>query len=479
MIIIIICLIISTFCYFSLPLDIGYKASLALAVFMMALELFVMFKRKEQYELLKNQYLRIFPILTFSFVCVHFQQFIDIFLGFGNFYYPEYSNEFLVLKGAFLSLMGLSSLLLGYSYASNKTSTRIVKVNKVEYNHFWMRTIFNYLFLGFVVLFVILNGRAYLSGNYSQEMMLGMQGSLNAYSIIFMQCCMYAVTIESCKCILMRNQICSLGTYVRGFSPIYYICLVTVLFFNLFLGDRGPLITYICIYIYGYIIVSKRKINIVTIVAVAFTFAILLSIISIYRNDENKSFSNFQNYRNEVAAKESISPFTAELAGSTYPTLLAIESTPDTYPYRYGIFSLNNILSVIPFSSSILRVLGLNSSILLFSHSSSFITWYGHGGDMTRSGIGSSTVADVYLDFGPVGVIVILLFLGIIVRILDERSFTSDLCNIGDFWLIAAFVMFAHAIYFPRSMVFFFIKDIVWTWIFYKMSCCIFGRFKS
>ena len=65
MIIIIICLIISTFCYFSLPLDIGYKASLALAVFMMALELFVMFKRKEQYELLKNQYLRIFPILTY------------------------------------------------------------------------------------------------------------------------------------------------------------------------------------------------------------------------------------------------------------------------------------------------------------------------------------------------------------------------------------------------------------------------------
>lgn len=480
MIILIACLIISTFCYFSLPLDIGYKSSLALVIIMMVLELIIMFKRREQYDSLRNQYLRIFPLLIFSFVCVHFQQFIDIFLGFDDFRYPEYSNRLLIQKGAFLSLIGLSSLLLGYYYASNYKFTKKTNTSTVKINHIQTRKVFNFLFLCFVVSFIILNGHAYLSGNYSQEMILNMQGSINAYSIVLMQCCMYAATIESCKCISMRNQTCNLRTYARGFSPIYYVCLATVLFLNLSLGDRGPLITYVCIYTFGYIIVSKRKIRFVKIIVTAFFLAVLMSIISVYRQDENKSFSNFKNYRNEVTLKrESISPFTAELAGSTYPTLLAIESTPNTYPHRYGIFSLNNILSAIPFFSAISKELGINSSILPYSHSSSFITWYGHNGDMTRSGLGSSTIADLYIDFGPIGVIVILLILGIVIRVLEKKTFTSNLCNIDDFLLIATFVMFSNAIYFPRSMVFFFIKDIMWTLVFYKIVLYIFGRIKQ
>ena len=443
---------------------------------MLSIQILGLFKRKEPYTIIDRQIIRIFPILLFSFVCVHFQQFIDLFLGSGTFKYSEYSDFNLVTKSAFLSSMGFSSLLLGYRYGIEKHFIINNNYPTTENNHKRLKVIFNFFFLIFTCLFVFLNGSAYLTGNYSQETLLNMQGTINAYSIIFMQCCMYASTIETCKYLEQLGCVNSIFDYIKGFSPIYYICLFLILFFNLFLGDRGPLITYTCIYVYGYVLTTKKKINPMVIFVIGALLAICLSVISIYRTDENKSFSEFNNYRSAVTENGSISPFTAELAGSTYATLLAVESTPELYPYRYGLFSLNNIVAAIPFSSSIFETLGIHKSLLEYGHSSSFITWYGHGGDLTRSGLGSSTIADAYIDFGPLGVVILLLIIGYLIRFLDEKSFLNSINSINNFVLITAFVLFANAFYFPRSMVFFFVKDIVWTWVFYAMVCKLFRK---
>lgn len=471
-----ICLVIATLCYANADLFTGYSSSLSIVIALLAIQLVVIYRRYEPYESLRKQYIRIFPILLFSFVCVHFQQFIDLYLGTGTFKYREYSDYHLVTKSAFLSSTGLSSLLLGYIFGIEKHFNITNNNLQNENNHKRLKVIFNCCFLIFTILFLILNGRAYLTGNYSQETMLNMQGTINAYSKIFMQCCMYASTIETCKYLEQLGCVNSIFDYIKGFSPIYYICLFLILFFNLVLGDRGPLITYTCIYVYGYALTTKKKLNPIVIISSCALLAICLSVISIYRTDENKSFSEFNTYRSTVAENGSISPFTAELAGSTYATLLAVESTPDLYPYRYGLFSLNNIVAAIPFSSSIFETLGIHQSLLEYGHSSSFITWYGHGGDLTRSGLGSSTIADAYIDFGPLGVVILLFLIGYLIRFLDEKSFLNSISSINNFVLIAAFVLFANAFYFPRSMIFFFVKDIVWTWVFYTIVCKLFGN---
>ena len=472
----ILCLLISTICYFYVPNRVGSYSYLGIVIVMLSIQILGLFKRKEPYTIIDRQIIRIFPILLFSFVCVHFQQFIDLFLGSGTFKYREYSDFNLVTKSAFLSSMGFSSLVLGYRYGIEKHFIINNNYPTTENNHKRLKVIFNIFFLIFTCLFVLLNGSAYLTGNYSQETMLNMQGTINAYSIIFMQCCMYASTIETCKYLEHLGCVNSIFDYIKGFSPIYYICLFLILFFNLVLGDRGPLITYTCIYVYGYVLTTKKKLNPIVIISSGALLAICLSAISIYRTDENKSFSEFNTYRNTVAENGSISPFTAELAGSTYATLLAVESTPDLYPYRYGLFSLNNIVAAIPFSSSIFETLGIHQSLLEYGHSSSFITWYGHGGDLTRSGLGSSTIADAYIDFGPLGVVILLFLIGYLIRFLDEKSFLNSINSINNFVLITAFVLFANAFYFPRSMIFFFVKDIVWTWVFYTIVCKLFGK---
>jgi len=468
MVVLIFCFLVSLFFYYELPLHLGYKYLLTIVFIILLVEIYTVLYRKESYILIQKQYLRIFPLLLFSFICVHFQQFIDILFGYDSFHHPIYNNQIIVLKAAFLSLIALSSILIGYRCYDYRCKLYLIDKNINTCNK--LRPILNWLFLCFTILFIIINGKLYLTGNYSQEMMKGMQGSINAYSIVLLESCMYLTVIETCKYLSNRTTI-SIFSYIRGFPFTFYLCLIAILFLNLYLGDRGPIITYLSIYVFGYIITSKRKFNISTILIVGIFSAIFLSVIAIYRTDENKTIYNFHNYHNVVYGRNSISPFTAELAGSTYPTLLAIESTPDYFPYRYGLFSLNNLLSAIPFSSTILKFLGINYT-LPYNHSSSFITWYGHDGNMNRSGLGSSTVADVYLDFGPIGVILILFLLGCFIRHLEVNVFLNNkISNISDFILIAAFVMFSNAIYFPRSMVFFFVKDIVWTWLFYRGVC--------
>src|SRR5690606_6741284 len=71
----------------------------------------------------------------------------------------------------------------------------------------------------------------------------------------------------------------------------------------------------------------------------------------------------------------------------------------------------------------------------------SFATW----------GVGTSCVADTYLDFGTIGVILIFGFFGFSSRYLELAAFNKALPSI--FILVCCFSVVSYSIYIPRATI--------------------------
>ena len=422
--------------------------------------------RKEKNPNLQKRVVTIFNLFLVSFICVHFQRFIDLLVFKDNIYRAEiYSNHYVTLRSAALCFMGYTSLLLGYTLKGQVYKEK-EKQKTINFSPFSVQ-MFNLIYAFVVILFLYFNARNYLTGTYSQEMMELTKGTMSTFSVIFLNCSMCSITILVGIKHRLNNFDLSFSKYVKSFSPIYYICSGIYLFFCLVLGDRGPIISFLLIFYFGYVLATRKKISIISSMIVLMIASIFLNFIGLSRN--NQEGGTFTQYGNEIMDIQSISPLTSELASSNRTIIYAVESTPNKYPYRYGLFTYNNIMSIIPFSQSIKKLFGVNPNLSLpYAHSSQFLTWYEQGPNQT-SGVGSSTIADIYLDFGPFGCVVVLFLLGLLFRNLDSLLFSSNPQSLSLLSCIACCVFFSQAIYLPRAMIVPAFRTIVWTYIFMWM----------
>ena len=335
--------------------------------------------------------------------------------------------------------------------------------NEIIYGH---RTfsVLNILYLITLMLFLSFNARTYLQGNYSQELLELNKGTMSTYSVILLNCCMYSITILKGYELSVCGRCPSLKGYLSSLGIVYYLCGGIYMLFCFALGDRGPLIFFILSLLFGYFLATKRRFSIVSVIIVLFIGAFFINAIGIRRSsDERRSI---EQYNQQIIDINSVSPLTAELSSSNRTVIYAVESTPSPYPYRYGLFTINNLLSIVPFSSSIFKAIGVNfSSLSHYAHSSQFFTWYEQG-DNPYSGVGSSTIADIYVDFGPLGVVIILLFVGMLIRRLDLLLFNPDVRCYSLFMLVLGCVFFSQSIYIPRSMLIPILRTSVWTFVF-------------
>lgn len=451
------------FDYMHLSLESGLTFSLSLA----AASVITVFTGKEQNKLMSKNWVSVFYIFLGAYLIVHFQKYLDLLLNpYMTDRFNVYSNHHNVLKTAYISVIGLISLLLGYQICRSYNIKYKIKAFQ-EYQACNGRIFRNIstMFLVSVVLFFMINGNLYLSGNYSQEMLNNMSGSINAYIVLIVDFMMYAsIIVKSIELSKLRTRT-TFVQYLRSFNIPFYCSLLFYLFLVLVSGDRGPLITYFCAFLYGYLLVSKKKINIASIIVLFISASLIVSVLGVARQDTNRSADKNSEYYQTVMAGESILPLTDELANSNRTAIWAIESTPSTFPYRHGLYTLNNVLYVIPFSNTILRMLGVDLSMLSsFGHSSAFLDWYSQG-DKVTSGVGTSTIADIYLDFGPIGVIVVLFVLGLLLRKVDYITKTHDIKDISLWWQVCGIVLFSNAVYMSRSVLLFQLRNVVWLYV--------------
>lgn len=418
----------------------------------------------------KNEKVGVFTLFLLAYICVHFQTFTNMMV-FDDFVdrFNVYGNIAVNLRTALISLIGLEAYLLGNSITLQKKTLPILNRRKVVIAQGkQLKTKTYFVLFCSVLIFAYLNGQTYLSGSYSQEMLNNMSGTMNAYSGILVDILLFSSILFQVYSIRdYSSEKLSLLSYFKSFSLLFYVSVVIYLGLVIISGDRGPIITFVLSMAFGYVMISKHRFRWVSLLIIIIFGGLVLSVIGIARADRTGGAYNLQSneYVLTILNFNSVFPFTEELAGSNRTAIWAVESTPGEYPFRNGLFSLNHLLGIVPFSSSILNAVGINiNGNNHYGHSSSFLDWYTQGDNVT-AGVGTSTVADIYLDFGVPGIVLVLFIMGLFFSRMDRITANYTPNSIPLIVMITCLVFFSNSVYLARSSVLPLFRNIVWLYI--------------
>jgi len=281
----------------------------------------------------------------------------------------------------------------------------------------------------------------YFGGN---ESLTGLSLIVHGYLMRFIVIFVFIIVWNSKQKVSIKSL--NILGYLKIF-PIYFLVLISVLcLLTLFAGDRGPIIRIVLVMVFGYFVLSQRKVNYISFFILIITSGFVLSIVKLiggYSGDVGyvESFSVAQERFNTSDRIESISPYTVELASSIYSNAILF-SLWSSGVSLYGIGLFTGVLMAVPagvtFFSELTGLAGesINSAVLATIVS---------GQDY---GVGTTVVGDALINFGFFGAMLCFLFLGGIMRKLDVNIYNDKL----DFkWTLLAFVLIADIIILPRS----------------------------
>ena len=157
----------------------------------------------------------------------------------------------------------------------------------------------------------------------------------------------------------------------------------------------------------------------------------------------------------------SILPQTSELAGSVRTLHAVVDYVPKNHPHTYGRFQLQLLTSSIPFSSGLLSFLP-ESGHIRFKGPASFATWLIQG-ENPNSGVGTTCIADLYVEFGLFGVLFGMLLFGFFIRYAEVNFYKIGLPAL--FPHILSFVYLSDAISISRSSILFGFRAVLWIYI--------------
>ncbi len=404
--------------------------------------------RDEQYTVLKGQYLRFSLFFIFSLIIVHFQAYIDLSIGnldTDNIYI--WINTDIINKAIVLASIGLISFFLGYSYKST-----ISCVEKSNSNHKLVNSkrirVLNLLFF---ILFLsqidadFLNSSLYGVGKRESSMLFG-------FSMLLFECSLFAIIIlkvynyQLINKIVKGNLKVSLFRYIKSYNYSFF-----VLFFYIVLialsGDRGPIIYLLLAFIIGYIIVTNIKLSKILILVIVIIGASISTILGIVRSSNVKNLKEiFAISDSNNRYPKSISPVTTELAGSVFTLHLAVDNIPQNMPHTKGLLLIQNASVIVP---SLNRTMNKVFDIPQFYFSSSELLTFLYLGKNPTWGVGTSCIADAYLDFGYVGVFILFLLFGIFARHFELSTFVKK--DSGLVSLTMYILFFSFSIYIARS----------------------------
>jgi len=252
---------------------------------------------------------------------------------------------------------------------------------------------------------------------------------------------------------------------IGGFSIIFLFII-----YALIGGDRGPVLVLLLIIGLGYLLLNnmmvKKKI-LVYLVGVYIVLGTLFTFIEVLRQSGNetvsaasieKSLDSFKDY-------ESIPGL---IIRNTTLAIMGIER--GIYPHSYGFFQFQALAKGVPYFGIKLidnlvggRVINGTAELLTIQYYGSFYT----------SGLGTSHLADIYIEFGLIGVILISFGYGYLIRIFDFKCKHLHFKNFSDILLLTLFA--GYSIYTGRGTLFGFATYFIHTWIFYILIKYVFS----
>ena len=178
-------------------------------------------------------------------------------------------------------------------------------------------------------------------------------------------------------------------------------------------GNRGGGIKVAMMLLISYIYFTDNRVNYKKIFMIAIVGAFAVTLIGVIRTMQKQDINKAMEM---VSESHSISPFTAELAGSVNTVHVAMGHVPSKQDYNYGTTFFPGFSVLVP---------GLSRVMPKCEGSGDVITKMYFGGTVPSWGWGlaSSAVADVYLSFGMLGVLIIFFIFGRFLHYLEYGTF--------------------------------------------------------
>ena len=216
-----------------------------------------------------------------------------------------------------------------------------------------------------------------------------------------------------------------IGCLMEGFkvtkvAPMFYY--VSVLVFYLVLGDRGGVAV---VGLSGIVLIGalRYKIRLWQLVTVILLTSVFFLIAGQARQSEERTLGSFVEKgiesQKDGGELTKFLPAVQHQAEVVLPALtMAVETVPEQRPYFYGYWSMRGTLALIPFRSKVFPFL---SNEQRYWTSAEYMTWRFYGENPVRSGIGTTIIAESYLDFGLIGVVCAMFLAGILAGVYYRR----------------------------------------------------------
>ncbi|SNS23345.1 oligosaccharide repeat unit polymerase [Belliella buryatensis] len=426
-------------------------------IFVLSLNLvaLILFSLRRENEVnLKKQYFKISTLFLVGFIIVHFQIYLEYVLGtYENFGQDYFYDTTMVPKATLVASIALNAFLLGYMFFK-KENIRIKKEYKIS-----PKKLIFYFNLIMFFLFILTTDFKYFLGGYGRN---GIElSALSSFSNEFylFSTLGYIIIIVR-NSLIKNNQIDNLFDYLKLFNFFFKVVLFMFFILVLLSGDRGPLIQIGLVLFGGFIILSKKKYKLPTVIFLLFIAASLISFIAYVREfkDTNSYLEKIEiaNKAKSVSGKsKAFSSNTLELAASVRSYHAAIIFT-ENVSHTYGIFQGFQLFSIIPgFRSVFLSLTGVDSEDVV---STKFLTRQIQGEEITH-GLGTTSLADIYLDFGVIGTLIMFYGFGYFLRMLEVKIFISQAPSLFSSSLF--FVFLSKSVYLGRSQIMMVFKEAV------------------
>lgn len=403
---------------------------------------FITLKRNSKRESVVNFSL----FFTVSFFFVNF--FYPIFIyPFDKYYFPVFSrfyfNETLITKSTALALVGYCSFSLGTKFFLDKNSnikasnytTNIYVNSKIILRYSYNIILVSSWAICFLVFFLAKDGIL----KRSSDAFFNIEPSL----LVIAQC--------------LINLLIVLNFYLKKSFRNFTIAILYALVF-IFVGDRGAAIQTSLVLLFSYNIFYK-KISKAKIIVIFIAGFVGLTLVSALRGKDgnNRQLNEVEFTRYYDFTMDLIVNNRNLYAGYDYANKNGINYGRSSIPYLFAPIPL--LPSFITTNLYGVKPQELSTGTILTNDVNA--TW----------GLGTNLIADIYMQFGFVGVILLMFCLGYLISKLafnKKRKLFTTICYI----FISSF-----SIYMARSSLFDSVRYIAWAAIIYYLLFYLFKPF--
>jgi hypothetical protein len=417
------------------------------------------------------QWVSLSSLFTLSYLVVYYQLVLSELLGYSlpmAHHYFIWPNENVVNLAFMISTLGLLFFQAAFYFGARRSALQPPEHNRNPSYSTFLLILLSYL----CYFFFLASSGSYVLGEYTPD------NASQASSYFYK---MFKVSLSAALILKASNISCrpeavrSLRQYCKSMGLPLVTLVLFHIFFSLYVGDRGPVI-YFSLMFFGLFAIRKLKLSLITVAITVVSVSLLLSLVG----DVRQARFSGQDYWSRV--KTSVGGLlgsgyardgngmpaeaTIELAYSVRTLNHAVANVPSKYPHMYGLFQAQYFYSIVPGLSNQINLLIFEGD-RIYDGSSNFITYLIRGRNPS-SGDGSSIVADLYLDFGVIGVACGLALFGFFVGRNESRLFAGS--QSSDFLWVATMVYFANSIYLSRSALMLELSNVVLIYLLILLS---------